>query len=262
MKDIILKHQAVEYGICDAASFPESKERLFKLCANARRIIVCLFPYYCDSNDGNISKYARGLDYHIVLKDRLSSICVELGSKYQGSRFMPFFDSSVLSEVKAARLSGVAMTGKNHLAINEKYGSFIFLGCIVTDYPFDVSPSLSACKECNLCINACPTGALSTGDFSRCLSHITQKKGEFSPDEQIAVKNAQYSWGCDICQDVCPYNKSIPVTDIFEFKNNLVYYLKYNDVENDDYFKSNFSDRAFSWRGNRVLMRNLKLKED
>ena len=112
---------------------------------------------------------------------------------------------------------------------------------------------------CGKCMDVCPLGAISNGDFSqeRCLSYITQKKGDLTDAEVEALANNGMVWGCDNCQSVCPHNENVEETEIDEFKNNLITNLQIEDMSNKE-FAGKFGQRAFAWRGKGVLLRNQK----
>lgn len=257
-------------GICKAKDYIAKTEGLLKkasFCAeeegiseNIRSIIVCAFSYYNGEEKGNISRYAQGEDYHQVARRRMNSICRYLNEN--GFFAQSFADTGALNERVLASLSGIAFIGKNHMAINKNLGSYFFIGYIITDceIPED-SPNTGKCDGCGKCISACPLGALSGDGFceERCLSYITQKKGELSWEEKQAMKKANTVWGCDICQEACPHNQGLSVTPISEFKKNLIINLEFREGVSNKEFKKLYGNRAFSWRGKQVLERNLKI---
>ncbi len=224
----------------------------------AKTLIVCAFSYYSGAAKGNISRYAQGTDYHSVARKKMEYIVRFLGER--GFSGAAFADTGALNERLLARLSGIAFLGRNQMAISKKLGSYFFIGYILTDCEIEPDAAEgSGCVACGKCVAACPLGALD-GDFDekKCLSYITQKKGELSEDEISAMKKAGTIWGCDICQEVCPHNKNIPVTDIKEFKNDLITNLEIDETLSNKEFKRMYENRAFSWRGKNVLIRNQK----
>lgn len=257
-------------GICKASDYIKRTKGLLNkasFCAedtgvpeNAKSIIVCAFSYYNGEKKGNISRYAQGADYHLVARERMRPICEYLNEN--GFSAESFADTGALNERVLANLSGIAFLGKNQMAINEKLGSYFFIGYIVTDCELQADePNTLSCAECGECIKACPLGALLDDGFceDKCLSYITQKKGELSLEEQLAIKNAKTIWGCDICQEVCPHNRKITITSIPEFRENLIIDLEMNESISNKEFKKMYGNRAFSWRGKGVLERNLKI---
>lgn len=273
MKEKLLKlaekNKISAVGICDIKSYTEKSRGLLdkaSFCAtgeisdDAKSVIVCAFGYYSGEEKGNISRYAQGIDYHIVTKEKMEPLCDLL--RDNGFSAESFADTGVLNERLLANLSGIAFVGKNRMAISEKMGSYFFIGYILTncELPCD-EPNKNTCKNCGKCIEACPLGALSEKGFceEKCLSYITQKKGELSKEEKEAIHRTKTIWGCDICQEVCPHNKGIEITDIEEFKKDLIYELDIDENISNREFKKIYGDRAFSWRGKAVLQRNAKI---
>ena len=137
--------------------------------------------------------------------------------------------------------------GKNGLLINEKYGSFCFIGEIVTDFKIQtVNINNTKCIECNVCIKNCPSGFLSHKN-NKCLSSVTQQKQPLTKFEEEMIKKEGCIWGCDKCQEVCPMNKNKEFTKINEF----IISHKNEYTENED-----ITDRAFQWRGEKIIKRN------
>lgn len=257
MKDFlaeIFKNEGIEfYGFCD---FSLLKNELFECLAkkripnNAATVITVLFPYKVKMNPPkNISRYAAVEDYHFVAGKILEDICIGLRNKFNNNCFEYFIDNSPINEVKAALYAGLGVKGKNNLLINKKYGSFCFIGEIITDYKLQtVNNKITNCINCNLCVKSCPTGFLK-GE-KNCLSAITQKKAELSFDEEELIRKNGLVWGCDICQNVCPMNKNSETTKIKGFLE--TYRDEY--IENED-----IKNRAYAWRGEKVILRNLKI---
>ena len=226
---------------------------------NAEAIIVCAFPYYTgEYEDSNLSKYCYGKDYHLVAKDYLQKICDYLSEEY-------FVDNGPLVDRHLAYLAGIGYFGINNNIITDEYGSYIFIGYIVNNYEFHVDKPLpKTCIKCNKCVKYCPGNAI-LGNYElnpkRCLSYITQKKGDFSEEEKTLLRDNKKIFGCDICQDVCPHNKRISKTEINEFIDNQITKLEYeeiNDISNKE-FKRRYGDRAFSWRGKNIIKRNIEI---
>lgn len=235
---------------------PYERINPFSIDKNAKTIIVLLFSYKTDT-DGNISSYARGKDYHTVLKDISKPLIALINSLGYNASF--FCDNANLNERFLAREAGLGFIGENGFLISPEFGSFVFLAHIITDLEISPdTPNKDFCMACGKCKNACPTKALSTGDFYSCLSYITQKKGELSKSEANLIKKTRMCWGCDICQKVCPHNENVPTTKIPEFSENLICNLNDIAMSNKE-FKQTYSDRAFSWRGKGVIERNLNI---
>ena len=246
----------------------EAVRKAETLCPHPRTVLVAAFPYYAGERPGNLSLYARGLDYHTVVTGRLNTVCNFLSEKYKNALFLPAADNSPLPERQAAWRCGVGLRGKNGLVIVPPYGSYVFLGTILTDAVLELpshTPSPD-CVGCGKCLSACPGGALGEGgvEVSRCLSELTQKKGELTGEENDLLKAHPLIWGCDTCQRVCPYNAHPALSPLPEFREGLVDSLTGADLAGltNRTFREKYGDRAFAWRGPAVLRRNLALKEE
>lgn len=223
--------------------------------------IVFLIPYYTGNADGNISLYARAEDYHFVAKEISEKVISVLSAEYPKAHFANFADHSPIAECEAAAKLSLGVIGKNHLLINKRYGSFVFVSTLFCDIDcdYDEIREIKTCLCCGKCEKACPTKALSSNDMKTCLSYITQKKGELSEFELKAVKESKTVWGCDICQLSCPMNKNIEITPLDVFNKNRIESLYLETLENMT--DEEFNKRAFSFRGKTPLIRNLKLQK-
>ena len=230
--------------------------------SNYTSAVVALFPYYVGkAKKANLSKYTYAKDYHIVAKDYLEKIA----KHFSFENYEIHADIGPSIDRELAINAGLCFKGKNTMAINEKYGSYFFIGYIVCDesLEFDI-PCKNVCIDCGRCVSACPGGAIrddGTLDIEKCASHISQKKGDLTADEIELIKKTGLCFGCDICQNVCPHNESAEITPIKEFKENLITSLSVSELEglSNKSFKEKYNDRAFSWRGKNVLVRNLKI---
>lgn len=243
------------FGICDASIYNGVTGKSFKSC------IVALFPYFCGfPKEQNISIYSHGKDYHLVTRRILTSVADSLGL----SGYDVHSDTGPCIDRRLALEAGLCFEGKNGLCINDRYGSYFFIGYIACNLELDVTKPLDKkCIGCNRCVEACPGGALGeVFDIDRCLSHITQKKGELSPFEAELVKKGELVFGCDVCQRVCPHNEYAEHTPIEEFRDNRITSLFEDELSrmSNKEFISKYGDRAFSWRGKKVIERNLKLQ--
>ncbi len=229
--------------------------------------ILFLLPYYTKSPDG-FSAYAAPRDYHHFIKVLYASLLPRLEALFAPYRFYAYTDHAPIDERHAAVRAGLGVFGKNGLLLTEKYGSYQFIAEVLSDAPIsalgeaDVYP-LSACEDCGRCRAACPTGIL-RGEGEDCLSAITQKKGELTEKECRLLIENDTVWGCDACQECCPYtlrakkNGTI-YTHIPYFLEDCIYALSYEAIEKMP--KELFRQYAFAWRGRAVLLRNLRLKE-
>lgn len=256
IKKEFLKFNIDTFGICDASLYNKETGKSYKTC------IVALFPYFCGyPKEYNISIYTHGRDYHLVTKDILNSVADSLGlCEYDvHSDTGPHIDRAL------ALKAGLCFEGKNGLCINDKYGSYFFIGYIACNLDLSLAKPLNKkCIGCNKCIDSCPGGALDEGfNIKRCLSYITQKRGELSPFEKELVMEGKLAFGCDVCQMVCPHNKGAEHTPIDAFRDNLVTSLSEHELSamSNKEFKRQYGDRAFSWRGKKIIERNLDLKK-
>ncbi|OPJ55797.1 tRNA epoxyqueuosine(34) reductase QueG [Alkalithermobacter paradoxus] len=233
---------------------------------NAKSIIVCLFPYFIGHRkDSNLSKYTHSIDYHIIVNNKLSEIANFLSQNIEGFEYKTFVDNGPLVDRHLANISGLGYFGINNNIINDKYGSYVFIGYMLNNYEFEIDlPLNKTCIKCGECIKKCPGGAILGNfeiDFSRCFAYITQKKGELSDFEKTLFEKNKSIFGCDICQDVCYHNTNIKSTEIDEFRENIISNLDYEEVANmsNKEFKRAYGNRSFSWRGKNIIIRNLEL---
>ena len=240
---------------------PEDWQRALAATPGLKSLLCAAFPYGPETvTPGPLSLYARGADYHRVLRDRLAPAAAALARRYPGCRFDFYADASPFPEVYAAALAGLGRVGQNGLLITENAGSYVFLGFLATDA--DLPPTggtLRFCSGCGACRRACPGGALA-GDLcrERCLSHLTQQRGALTEAQRALVRKGGMLWGCDRCQTVCPENARRTVPPLPEF-------LPGPDPSpgelalSDRAFRRTFADRAFVWRGVQPLRRNFEI---
>lgn len=235
--------------------------------ASAKSIIVLGLSYNLGFKavenyklSGDISMSSWGLDYHLVLKKKIEALILEMQRKME-FEYKAFVDTGPLVDREIARRSGLGYYGKNCSIINKDYGSFIFLGHILTDILLDEDiPRDDDCGNCTLCLKACPTGALE-GEYTlnpkKCISYLTQTKDKIPFD--LTEKMGKSIYGCDICQRVCPKNKDVKLGATEEFiplstggKIDLERLLRISNRE----FKKEYGHMAGSWRGKNILKRN------
>lgn len=190
-----------------------------KLMEGCKSILAVGLNYAQDSSlmgdDMKVSKYAWGRDYHKVVRSKLRRVVRWLGVEHPDVRSRICVDSAPILERDYAWLAGLGWFGKNSCLINTERGSWFFIGLLLMDAEFEVDePASGGCGTCRACIDACPTGALvlresspvAFVDSNRCISYLTiEHRGEFS-EEQAKMLNG-WVFGCDICQDVCPFNR-------------------------------------------------------
>ena len=238
--------------------------RAEELLPGHRGLICAVFPYYAGVQAGNLSLYARGQDYHAVIKTRLEQAAEWLRQTY-GCSAIPMADVSPFPEVWAAACAGLGKLGQNGLLLTEDYGSFVFIGLLLTDLPLEGGSAPVPCMGCGACLRACPGGALDKDgrvEEAKCLSALTQQRGELTEPQAAAVAAHPLIWGCDACQLACPENRKAQETALPEFRENLLYSLTDPDVAlGDRAFRKQYAGRAFTWRGVQPLRRNLMLKK-
>jgi epoxyqueuosine reductase len=247
--------------------------------------ILFPIPYVLGADAGdprrNLSLYAVPRDYHGYVQELSKSMLPALSASFPAHRFALFADHSPICEVDAAARAGLGVVGLNGLLITPAYGSFVFIGEVVTDAPYEVvvgapCPDFSAdpplCEGCGACLRACPAGCAGTGDRYNsgdrcdrgiCLSALTQKKGALTEEEAVTIRRGRLVWGCDACQLACPHNRSVlsgnADTPIPYFRQERL-----NRVDTallDGMTDEAFASRAYAWRGRAVIRRNAALFE-
>jgi epoxyqueuosine reductase len=189
----------------------ERRSRPAALLPSAQSVIALAMNYYVpdDGRDMKISRYARGRDYHNVIEKRLHAFVRYLQALAPGTECRTFVDTGPLLERAFARRAGLGFIGKNTMLITKGLGSWVFLASVVTTLklPAD-APDERSCGDCRLCIDACPTQAITAPyelDPRRCIAYLTIESSQpIPPDLRKAV--GPWIFGCDICQDVCPHN--------------------------------------------------------
>jgi epoxyqueuosine reductase len=163
-----------------------------------------------------VARYARGQDYHVVLADRLHALLDWIKAQHSDSFDAEVFvDKHHVQERVYARHAGLGWIGKNTCLINRDQGSYVFLAGIATSLELEPDePGFDQCGDCTLCIDACPTGAIIDArvlDATKCISYLTIEVDGPIPEEQRPLIG-NHAYGCDICQDVCPWNLAAPTT--------------------------------------------------
>lgn len=244
--DILAVSGIKNVGFC---AFDNVKDNLLDCRAKSRipnqakTVIICAFPYKVKEDAPlYLSRYAAIPDYHTVCGEMLETVCRKLKEKYPQNIFEHFCDNSPIPEVYAAAIAGLGVKGDNGLIITRDYGSFVFLGEIVTDLAIDCKNKYQECMHCGKCATECPV-KLNKAD---CLSNLSQKK-QVTDQELKTLKQHNILWGCDICQNACPMNKTARNTDIKEFISGY----------RDEYIiGEDTRGRPYTWRGEKVIQRN------
>lgn len=261
-------HSGFEHDVIEERIYPE------KIFDDPRSIIAIAIAYPSKMRNkpprvkgerrGEFARASWGTDYHTILRDRMDQLVEyirEIAPDSDEVTFKPMVDTGELVDVAVAQRAGLGFIGRNGLLITEEFGSYVYLGEIITNIDFVPDKEVRfGCGDCTRCVDACPTDAL-LGDgrmnAKRCLSFQTQTK-DYMPKE-YRRKMGHVIYGCDICQIVCPYNKGIdshfheemepdPEITMPELKPLLT-------ISNRE-FKETFGDLAGSWRGKKPLQRN------
>lgn len=232
---------------------------------DAKTIISIAFPYRCEESvvDNGFSTYTKRYDYHRVVKDYLDQICQFIES--QGGKAVGLVDSNALPERYLAYLAGNGFIGRNNMLITKEYGSYVFLGEIITDLEiaceeqrnFEEISEYKECGDCQICYHQCPSKSINGARINPniCLSYITQKKA--ITDKEMALLKGNV-FGCDFCQLSCPFNEGAKFSPLKEFS--VLTYMEegaetFANMDNK-YFKEKISMTSCGWRGKNVLKRN------
>lgn len=240
-----------------------------KLMPETQSVVMLAYNYYPEEQqvhkDYQVSKYAYGRDYHKVIKKKLQKMDAVLKSELGDFQSRFFVDSAPVMEKQWAQKSGIGWQGKNTNIIHPQKGSFFFLATYLVDLKLEPdAPIKDYCGSCNKCVEACPTGALDepyTLDASLCISYLTIELKKQIPER---FKNQMEDWifGCDICQDVCPWNRKFSQSHQepdFEPRKPIVAFEK-EDWENlsEETFKQHFSGTPIMRTKYEGLKRNIE----
>jgi len=266
----------------------EERLNLEKYFPGARSILCFGMYYHLEENKTplespkkslKIARYAKGKDYHLVMKKRLRKIANFIQKNIKGCELRICVDTSPLLERAFAYHAGLGWVGKNTCLINRHHGSYFFLGEIITnlDFPANHKVESDHCGSCRRCLDACPTDALSepyTLDANRCISYWTIEHRGPLP-EALHEQIGSHWFGCDICQEVCPWNHApqpLIVDDAFKHpknsKNDREIFEKFLKTKPKD-FSENFKGSPLKrahwqglWRNAKIVLANLKREKD
>ena len=241
------------------------------LVPGAKSVVSLLLNYYSDEHQvegaPKISKYAYGTDYHFVVKEKLKQLLQILQEEIGEINGRVFVDSAPVMDKAWARRSGLGWMGKNTNLINKKVGSFFFIAEMILDLKLDYdTPVTDHCGSCTACIDSCPTEALTPYniDASRCISYLTIELKDQIPSE-FHNKMEDWSFGCDICQEVCPWNRfSKPHNEpLFVPRSELLEFTKKDWEElTETTFDTIFKNSAVKRTQYKGLKRNLAFLND
>ncbi|MCP4546430.1 MAG: tRNA epoxyqueuosine(34) reductase QueG [bacterium] len=203
-----------------------------EILPEAQSVILVSLGYHHPADDTNptpgtgvVSRYARGRDYHKVLGGRLRQAAVMLRERFGAKHTRICVDTAPLLERSLAARAGLGWIGRNKMLIERELGSWTFLGALLTDLrlPED-APVANRCGTCRACLDACPSGALTEDaaggtnlDARSCFSYLTiESDNEIGPAESRQMEDRIF--GCDLCQEACPWNRQVPATEVADFK--------------------------------------------
>lgn len=253
------EHPVLEERLYPQKTFPQAKSIISIALAYPSRIKNPQ-PQEKDRRRGVFARASWGDDYHDILRDRMKRLIEFIETEVTTATFKPMVDTGELIDVVTAERAGLGFIGRNGLLITKEFGSYVYLGEIVTDLEFTPDERVPfGCGDCMRCVTACPPSAL-LGDGRIngriCLSYQTQTKG-YMPD-QYRRQISHVIYGCDICQLVCPYNQGIDSHIHAEMEPDEAVQpeLKPLLTISNREFKQQFGHMAGSWRGKKPLQRN------
>ena len=272
-KDIFLNHQNKGYR----SGFEEKdiKKRIYPelTLPEAKAIIAIALaypvhePFCAKEDDGRRGKFCRaswGMDYHRVLKEKLADLDQFIKDLVPEAKNLIMVDTGALSDRGVAARAGLGWIGKNGSLITPEFGSFVYLGELLTSLSLPADKPLERdCNNCSACLEACPLGAIipeeKVIDCRKCLAFQTLNKGQLTTEVREKIGENKYIYGCDLCQLACPHNSKITNDWHGEFKPDyelikpdLKSFLQISNRE----FKESYGHMAGSWRGKKVLERN------
>jgi epoxyqueuosine reductase len=203
----------------------EKRKDVKRILPNTKSVISLGLNYYSpesyseDNSNGKVSRYAWGKDYHLVIWSMLNELEEELKKIDPSFESISYVDTGPVMDKAWAVRAGIGWLGKHTNVINREIGSWFFIANIMTNYEFDYSePIPDFCGTCTACIDACPTSAIVQEyvvDANKCISYLTiENKSEISAEFKVKFDN--WLFGCDICQDVCPWNQKFPVETLIK----------------------------------------------
>ena len=253
----------------------DKRKDVSQILPDAKSIISLTLNYYThhqhssNKNKGKVSRYAWGKDYHLIIWEMLENLEEELCDIDSEFSCKSYVDTGPLMDKVWAVKSGIGWMGKHSNIINRNYGSWFFIANIITNSEFDYAEQIpDFCGSCTACIDACPTEAIVSDyvvDSNKCISYLTIENKEDIPKE-LSGKFDGWLFGCDICQDVCPWNIKFSeptfIKDFHPKNENIEIDLNEIDAMDSEDFKERFSGTPISRAKLKGLKRNAKFLND
>ncbi|MBU2493912.1 MAG: tRNA epoxyqueuosine(34) reductase QueG [Bacteroidetes bacterium] len=248
----------------------EKRKDVKNILPEAKSVISLGLNYYTNKKyenskgTGKVSRYAWGKDYHLIIWEKLDKLVALLKNIDPNFEAKTYVDTGPVMDKAWAVKSGMGWMGKHTNVINKEHGSWFFIATVITNYEFEYNePIADFCGTCTACIDACPTNAIVDEyvvDANRCISYLTiENKGEIS--KEFSGKFDNWIFGCDICQDVCPWNsKFSKQTNEKEFFSNGNKELRFDEIDKltDQQFKQRFAESPIL----RTKLKGLKRNAD
>lgn len=271
MLDILSKFNIDSFAFISAEKCKIGNARLYCALPEGCNVIFMLFPYFSGNCDGKISAYGAVHDYHFFAREVFSLLENYFLENYPESFTKGYTDHSPFLECEGAASAGLGVLGDNSLLITKKYSSYVFIGELITTVSREDLISMGipegdgnigTCLHCGACKSACPSKCAGSSDRDNCISSVTQKKGLLTYDEIQIIKNGRSIWGCDICQEVCPYTKKAKeentiYTPIEFFSHS--YLGKDPEKKIPMMEKNDFERYPFAWRKRATIERNIDI---
>ncbi len=232
----------------------DKKEDIRLLFEDAKSVIALAYPYNTGfehkSDYAKISRYAWGSDYHDIIKKKLKQLARNITELVPGSEHRVYVDTGPTMDRQWAVRAGLGWQGKSGNIINNKYGSYFFIGLIISSIEFEEESLIKDyCGKCTACLDLCPTKAITEPgivDSNKCLAYWTiEAKPEKEIPDEIAQNMQGWAYGCDVCQDVCPWNKKIKQNSFDELLVPRLGETNFNKEQifsmTDEEFRSRFS---------------------
>lgn len=266
-------HEWLASGFAGTMRYLEDRRAAYEhprhVLEGVRSVVMLAMPYRTTEPQpagegfGRVSRYAWGGDYHDLIHDRLHELADWLREQSLGAKVRGVVDTAPLLEREFAQLAGLGWIGKNTLLLNRQFGSWFFLAGLLTDQEldYDAEHETDHCGTCTACLDACPTQAFVAPyvlDARKCISYTTIELREEIPTE-LRAGHGDWVFGCDVCQDVCPWNRKVPTVDETTFAarpdENPLNLIELFELD-DSTFRQRFRDTPL-WRARRRgILRN------